>query len=341
VLDTALMNPPAPSSSASSTSPLADLILARLLPAKKSLAPKQLRDDLAPLFRHTLTSDHLHETLESLRAAGLVTPKGQLPTAEGQSRALAYLGTTALPPKANWSTIKTKFLVPKALGLSPSADGKLFGDAKKLAPFLLKRQLGLPVGTANSLNAVFEAIACRELGYPNIATFKELLPHLLGKANGSDEPLRMEKPENVARVLLDAPRPGMEGLRAIALAGLVNAETEAEPSVVTPESEPLEQKEYDLKEFADTVLALARQSPTGRWGDNKVFINHVWRQMQEEPQFPPLSLSAFKEKLIAANRENLLTLSRADLVQVMNADDVQESETNYLNTVFHFILLEK
>ena len=326
--DPALMDPPAVTSPAPPDGPLGGLILARLLPAKASVPPKKLRDDLSPLFRRAPSAEGIGEALAALRLVGLVTPKGQQLTTAGRTRALAYLGTTELPPKANWGTVKAKYLVPKALGLSPAAC-----DAKKLAPLLLKRALGLPVGTGSSLGAVFEAIACRELGYPDCAKLKDLIPHLLGKAIGSGEPLDMKAAVNVVpRVLLDAPKSGMEGLRAVALAALTNTDTR-EP-VADPEP-------FDLEMFANTVMKVARTSPTGRFGDNKVFISHVWRQVAEESPFAPLGLTGFKEKLVEASRENLLTLSRADLVQVMDPADVRESETAYLNAVFHFILVEK
>jgi hypothetical protein len=295
--------------------------------------PKKLREDIGPLFRRPPSAEGVKGALAALRAAGLVAPKGQQLTASGRTRALAYLRIAELPSKANWGTVKAKYLVSKALGLSPTSDPKTFTDVKKLAPLLLKRKLGLPVGTGNSLREVFEAIACRELGYPGHARLKDLLPHLLGKAIGSDEPLDAKSAGKVVpRVLLDAPKSGMEGLRAVALAGLTVAD--AREPVADPEP-------FDLEAFANTVKAVARTSPTGWFGDNKVFINHVWRQVENEPRFAPLGPDGFKERLAEANRENLLTLSRADLVQVMNPADVRESETAYLNAVFHFILVEK
>ena len=329
-------SPSTVTSLSAATGILADLMLARLLPAKASLAPKKLRDDLGPLFQRAPAVESFEETLAALRQVGLVTPKGQLLTEAGRARALEYLGIAELPPKANWTTVRTKYLVPKALcGSSTSeTDARSLADANRLATLLLKRKLGLPVGTGNGLGAVFEAIACRELGYPDIAKLKDLLPHLLGKAIGSTEPIATKDAEKVVpRVLLNAPKPGMEGLRAVALMGLTSAAVPPKPIAIY---EP-----YDLEAFANTVKSVARTSPSGWFGDNKVFISHVWRQLADEPQFATLGLAGFKEKLIEANRENLLTLSRADLVQVMDPADVRESEAAYLNAVYHFILVEK
>jgi hypothetical protein len=100
-------------------------------------------------------------------------------------------------------------------------------------------------------------------------------------------------------------------------------------------------EEFDLAAFARTVQAAARDCPTGRFGDNKVFINHVWRRLSEEPRFAGMNLNEFKRRLTEANTANMLTLSRADLVSVMDPEDVRESETPYLNAVFHFILIER
>ncbi len=89
------------------------------------------------------------------------------------------------------------------------------------------------------------------------------------------------------------------------------------------------------------MKAAARDCPTGRFGDNKVFISHVWRRLRDEPGVPAMDLPAFKGRLTEANNARLLTLSRADLPQLLDSADVQESETRYLNAEFHFVLVEK
>jgi hypothetical protein len=71
-----------------------------------------------------------------------------------------------------------------------------------------------------------------------------------------------------------------------------------------------------------------------------VFIAALWRASQREPNFPRISLSEFKRRLIEANTKDLLHLSRADLVQAMDSQLVADSETAYLNATFHFVLLE-
>ena len=93
----------------------------------------------------------------------------------------------------------------------------------------------------------------------------------------------------------------------------------------------------DLPSFAERVKAAARACPTGRFGDSKVFIAHVWLSLQSDPAFRTMDLAAFKERLAEANNARLLDLSRADLVQAMDPDDVRQSEVHYLNATFHFV----
>ena len=87
-------------------------------------------------------------------------------------------------------------------------------------------------------------------------------------------------------------------------------------------------------------LAAARACPTGRYGDSKVFIVHVWRMLRDDPEFRGTDFPTFKQRLAEANNARLLDLSRADLVQAMDPEDVQLSEVSYLNASFHFIRID-
>jgi hypothetical protein len=96
----------------------------------------------------------------------------------------------------------------------------------------------------------------------------------------------------------------------------------------------------DLGAFAQRVLAAARRSPTGWWGERKVFISHVWEEYQRRERKGGRQagdLEAFKLLLVRANRASLLSLSRADLVEAMDKDDVKRSEIASLGTTFHFL----
>lgn len=108
----------------------------------------------------------------------------------------------------------------------------------------------------------------------------------------------------------------------------------AKPSASLPAS---------LPDFAKEALQVAEATKTGGFGDNKVFINHVYREMARK--YPGLTLAEFKQRLVEANAAGLLTLSRADLPVVMNVGDVEDSETRHSTGAdlsgrgqFHFIL---
>src|SRR5205823_3165908 len=93
----------------------------------------------------------------------------------------------------------------------------------------------------------------------------------------------------------------------------------------------------EMAALAERVKAAARACPTGRYGDNKVFIAHVWRMLRSDADFAEMDLDGFKDFLAAANNSRFLDLSRADLVQAMDPEDVRLSEVQYLNATFHFI----
>ncbi len=85
------------------------------------------------------------------------------------------------------------------------------------------------------------------------------------------------------------------------------------------------------------MKAAARDCPTGRYGDHKVFIAHVWDRLKPEPDFAGMDLDGFKRALAEANNLRLIDLARADLVQAMDPEDVRRSEVQYLNATFHFV----
>jgi len=301
--------------------PLADLLLARLLiSGKKPPALGVIHKDLAPLFHGGLTKDRVAAVLAELRSSGFLPAKGQLLTDAGRARGLAYLGIAQLPPKCNWAMIRAKFLIPKTLGLTPWSEAEVarLGTADKLAARLLKQKYDLPVSADTNLTGVLESLVCRLIGYPKLTTLKELAAVAISREVSAEPVLPVKELNKVApRLLLGSTKSGIEGFRALVLNGTLK----------------------DTIPFAERVTAAARTCPTGWFGDDLVFISHVWRHVQ--PEFPSLDLAGFKTKLLAANRARLLTLSRADLVQAMKPEDVRESETSYLNSVFHFILIRK
>jgi hypothetical protein len=324
-----------------------ELMLARLVTCGKSrVKPEKVRQDLAPLFRHPPGGDQWQAHTDTLVEAGLLTPKPYRLTEAGRARALEFLGVEALPPRTTWKTVCTRYLMPKALGLPTDAalPGRL--SEAKLGAFVLKAKHALPVKANASLPQVLEALVCKELGFPQEVTLKGVQTAKLMRLLGTNEPLTTRQlQEQLPRHLLGASKGGKEGLQEAILKRWLDGEepvASREPFEEVPaRAEAVAEPVFDLPAFAATARAAARDCPTGRFGPNKVFINHVWRHLGQEPSVPRLDLDAFKARLVEANRAGLLHLSRADLVEVMDPADVQESETPYLNAVFHFVLLQE
>lgn len=318
---------------------IADLVLVRMsLPSKTPVAPSAVRKDVSKLLGLDISAAVFDDVRSELASAGFLT-KGNRNTFAladaGRERAMRFLGVTDLPSRTNWSTVIAKYLFPKAAGVSADAAAKL-DNGDKLAAFLLKRKYGLAAGAGTTVNRVLEAVACKELGFPDETTLEGVLCVVLSKVMRSDQ-LTKEKiakqlplfETGVTAAKADAVRSKLvrDWLRGAAVAAL------------PPESPPDEP--FDLNAFASTVRALAASSPPqDRFHDNKVFIAALWRSSQREPNFPRLSLPEFKHHLVEANSRNLLHLSRADLVQAMDPRLVADSETGYLNATFHFVLLD-
>lgn len=89
--------------------------------------------------------------------------------------------------------------------------------------------------------------------------------------------------------------------------------------------------------MAERVKAAARDCPSGRYGDRKVFIAHVWDRLRSDPDFAGMGLDGFKRALAEANNLRLIDLARADLIQAMDPEEVRRSEVHYLGATFHFV----
>lgn len=97
-----------------------------------------------------------------------------------------------------------------------------------------------------------------------------------------------------------------------------------------------------LAKFAASVQEAANSSAEGqRFGDNKVFISEVARNLQ----IPRGDLRAFKRRLLQAREAGLLGLARADLVEAMDPRQVDDSETvddfGYGSEQYHFVRIPR
>ncbi len=204
---------------------------------------------------------------------------------------------------------------------------------KGIEDALLAKHFDLSVDDFPTLVQATGALLWKRLGFDTRQPFslkalkKEVFNSLLGTSAQSDE----EKALHALLVrAVGARRHDVEELRAAALRHWIEEESHGAPPPEPPPS-------LDLEGFARRVLAAAHSSPSGRFGDNKVFIAHVWRAVCDDPAFQGMNLDQFKERLTEANHARLLDLSRADLVEAMDPEDVRTSEARYLGATFHFV----
>jgi hypothetical protein len=315
---------------------LAELLLVRM--ALPDPTPLKVRQDLGKLLGRELTQTEFHDLRSELVSAELLTAGKRNTfniTAAGREKALQFVGLTEFPPRTTWATVVGKVLFPKAAGLSVESAAKL-DNSDKLGAFVLKQKYGLTAKAGNTVNQVIQAVACKELGFPEERTLEGLLCSVVSKLLGDE---RFDKKKLVKQLPLFIT--GLNSSRSEGFRCKVVQNWLAGISSVSQPIEPPRVEQLDLPTFAATVRALAVNSPAeDRFHDNKVFIGALWRSSQSEPSFPRLMLDEFKQQLIDANSRGLLHLSRADLVQEMDPQLVAESETTYLNATFHFVLLE-
>jgi len=319
-----------------------DLLLARL--ACADATPKKVRDDLNKLCeRSTAEWDSLRDQLISTGELVLGKRKTITLTESGRARALRFLGVDELPAATKWSSVVNSLLLPRALDMS-AAEAARLNTGDKLAAILLRRKYGLADNAGTSVKRVVEALACRELGFPEETTLEGVLCAVVGRLMGAARLSLKETNQQLPLFGTGLPNTKLDSCRRQLVRMWLNDQQERPaPTVEGIEclSVPEVPEPWDLPTFAATVRALAESSPPdARFHGNKVFISALWRASQQEPGFPRLGLEDFKQQLVAANSHGLLQLSRADLVQAMDPAVVAESETRYLNASFHFVLVE-
>lgn len=325
------------------TPQIAELILVRLLAAGKNPRPAAFREQLSTFRREPIVTAEWKREIDDLAAADLVTGKPLGLTDAGRRRALEFLGITSLPEGTKWATLVSRYLVPLALGVPSSAveTRKRVAEAEGLGAFVMQARHGLPAGAGATLARALEMLACKELGFPDTVSMNDVKRRVLSRLAGSEEPLNNDMlRKQLLREASGAARTGTQEIRKAILRRWFSGNEEitgaTHLSVQVPETRVL-----DLSEFAATIKAVARDCPTGWFGDRKVFINHVWRHFRSQDGVPALDLPAFKAKLVLANQARLLDMSRADLPDQLPADDLRESETHQENAVFHFIQAER
>ena len=256
----------------------------------------------------------------------------------------------------------------RLLGLEPD---RPFKKDQILRALLLRAGVELPAGGTLKEADIQTALFRRELGDPRA---KNPLDLIVARGVGARQNNAKELTDGLLRSWVDRrePRPaGSVGAPFALSAGPVGVAPVPGDAARTPHPNPLPQggsgpekgevrplpppsrlagevvaspefpsAQDDLPEFAVWVLEAARSSPTGWFGDAKVFIAHVWRAFEHDPAIRGLGIEGFKARLVEAHRARLLELGRADLVEAMDPADVRESATPYLNAVYHFVRTE-
>jgi hypothetical protein len=339
-----------------SLSPVELLVLTRLLPVgEKGETPAKIQKDLEPLLEHrwsgSVLTSQLERVLIKLVSVGLVahrpvkskraTPPLEL-TSNGRETILAFLSVKQLParPKPTWGKLKHSLLLAPALGLP--GPGQALSKDDGFRAIMLKRQFGLPLGDYPTLRQskaewVRKALGMGEKEKITLETIQTaLLRRELGESRAVDSKRVVDR---LAARHLGARRDDLKEVRDEVLRSWIDqrsvpttpaTKVSAAPSVAA----------FDLSRFVAYVLDAASASPTGRYGDSKVFIVHVWRALRGNPEFRGMGLQSFKDRLTEASNARLLDLSRADLVQAMDPEDVRLSQVNYLNATFHFIRVD-
>jgi hypothetical protein len=308
-----------------------DVLLLRLLPAtRKPPVAGIVRKSLDAVLASRLSSEEFDDLVRQARSDGLLA-QGLRLTDAGRARALAILGLDSVPPRLQWRTIQSRYLTPLALGLPVPGPGEkpLTGDQIKAQA--MARQLGLSVRRTATIKHVMIGLVGKDLGFADETDWKRLLRRVVSRHLKSSEVLsNKEINKQFPRVTLDLPAGRSNHLQARLIRDyLARRPADPVPAETT----------FDLAAFAATVRTAARHCPTGRYGENKVFISHLHRYLRDEPSFPPLDLDMFKSRLAEANAAGLIELARADLVQDMDPADVRDSEIRRLTGLFHFVTI--
>ncbi|MBJ6765512.1 hypothetical protein JGU66_32565 [Myxococcaceae bacterium JPH2] len=315
---------------------------------------KELADALRPFVEHRWSraewARRFEPLVDTLLADALVQPRsrqGLTLTPEGRKKALQFLGVDS-PRGLTWKRLKQQHLMARSLAL-PASKAVLtrLANADGMRAALLKREHAVEGPDAPTLAQVRDRLLWRSLGVETDKPFTlaAVQAHLLSSLLELEVAQPRRALEQLAARAAGAARADAEALRLALLRGWLMAD--ATESAPRPDAPPDEEAEPAVPEpgpvapasmgtsFAEHLLTVARALPTGRYGDNKVFISHVWRALQ--PEWP--NREAFDEALLEANRARQLSLSRADLVSAMDPTDVAESEVSALGASFHFVVI--
>jgi hypothetical protein len=253
---------------------------------------------------------------------------------------LRFLNLEQAPRALTWKKLKATYLLARTLDLPPTKPVLArLSSADGVRATLLKREHAIADADALSLAQVRDRLLWRQLGVETDRPFSlsAVQAHLLGKLLDSEAKDPRKAVEQLAARSAGATRVDAEAVRLAVLRqwALPDSETQVPSEAPTPSTEQDTGSEDSVASFAERVLAVARALPSGRFGENKVFISHVWKALQPEWG----NREAFDVALLEANRAQHLSLTRADLVAAMDPRDVAESEVRSFGASFHFVVI--
>jgi len=331
-----------------------ELILVRFLalPKQKKPGAVQIGKEMYVLFQEVCPAssafDSLMETaFNQLMDEQCIERKPFSLKEAGRKRALQYLGVTELPNNIKWQTLCNSYLIAKAYGLDAgSADvRKQLQDINKLKGVVINHECTLNLGKIPTQKQAIDVLMWRQFGVETRVEFnqKNVIRHWLGMDLNEHSPLDVKTLRDViVKKQLNTHSNRSHEIRQRILQQLAHQPIDQPHTVnndqpVTLIASDNVDKVPDIEAFAQQVRHVAETSETGRFGERKVFINHIWKRMKNSAVYQKIDLPRFKGLLTDANKQGLLTLSRADIVAAMDANDVAESETQHLNATFHFV----
>lgn len=335
---------------------LQELISIRCLACPDNgLTISEIKKSLHPFFDQPPSNNEWLQCLQQLTERGLLNKTGKSRfhiSAAGQKLALQKLRLQALPSTTRWPALKNCYLIASLLKLpapTNERDRRSITSADGLRASILVNAFRLPAGFYPSLTKARDSLLWQQLAgaeatanpqYQLAAsnatrskpfTLSSVIALLLNSLLGTERELPWDAAlKQLAAKAVGARRIGAEELRL----AILRTATE-KPAGTQQLKQP-----FSLELFANQVMQSAKRSQTGRFGDNKVFISHVWHQMELDGNTFGLDLKQFKDHLALANNKDLISLSCADLAYAMDQNAVSASETSYLNSIFHFIRLE-
>jgi hypothetical protein len=339
---------------------LGALILVRLLAAGKPPARSGLSDVLKRYFDPRLDkadwNDLLQRALTGLEQRGLIEPKPYRLTDAGRQQAATFLGLAAAPANLQWTSLRNRYLVALALGIDPADKDRVkqVGTSGGVRAAVLVRHFGLPGTPVPSESRVKHLLAWRQLREAHdvpIPPTEDISHNAILKAtmlrgqHGDPVTLLAAQATKAENTSADKVREAVirqwlgERDRSGASAG--TGATSAQQPANGQHGQVAAAAPFDLARFAERVRELARTSPTGRFGENKVFLSHIWERFHEQPGGNGMSRAEFERHLVEANRQDLLALSRADLVSAMDPADVEASEIRLPHSTFQFVRADR